>query len=163
MAEKLILKELCRYHVGTFADIVYRNALLHADREAFVYGAQRVTFAQYNARVNSVIHGLKAAKVKKGDVIGILAWNCLEFVDVYGAAMKGGYIASPFNPRLNKEELEYIVNYSKAHYALCRTRACRDGQRLTVAHTQGEKLFFLRGLCPEYGRTGKGAEVESIG
>ena len=115
MAEKLILKELCRYNVGTFADIVYRNALLHADREAFVYGSQRVTFDQYNARVNSVIHGLKAAKVKKGDVIGILAWNCLEFVDVYGAAMKGGYIASPFNPRLNKEELEYIINYSKAN------------------------------------------------
>jgi long-chain acyl-CoA synthetase len=115
MKDKLILKEMCRYNIGTFADIVYRNALLHADREAFVYGPQRITFAQFNSRVNSLIHGLRSLKVKKGDILGILSWNCLEFVDVYGAAMKGGFIASPFNPRLNKEELEYIVNYSKAN------------------------------------------------
>jgi len=52
--------------------------------------------------------------VKKGDVIGILSWNCLEYAYIYGAAMKGGFIASPFNPRLKSRELEYIINYSEA-------------------------------------------------
>ena len=28
--------------------------------------------------------------------------------------MKGGFIASPFNPRLHSEELEYLINYSEA-------------------------------------------------
>jgi len=115
MPDKLILKELCRYQLGTFADIVYRNALLHSDDEAFVCGPQRITFAQFNARVNSLIHALCASEVKKGDVIGILSWNCLEYMDVYGAAMKGGFIASPFNPRLHSEELEYLINYSEAN------------------------------------------------
>jgi len=115
MSDKLILKELCRYSRGTFADIVYRNALLHSDDEAFVCGPQRITFAQFNARVNSLIHALFSSEVKKGDVIGILSWNCLEYVDVYGAAMKGGFIASPFNPRLHREELEYLINYSEAN------------------------------------------------
>ena len=46
MPNKLILKELCRYDIGTFADIVYRNALLHSGAEAFVCGEQRITFAQ---------------------------------------------------------------------------------------------------------------------
>jgi len=114
MTDKLILKELCRYSGGTFADIVYRNALLHSDDEAFVSDTQRITFARFNARVNSLIHALYSSEVKKGDVIGILSWNCLEYVDVYGAAMKGGFIASPFNPRLQKEELEYLINYSEA-------------------------------------------------
>jgi long-chain acyl-CoA synthetase len=114
MTDKLILKELCRYNIGTFADIVYRNALLHADREAFVYGPQRITFSQFNARVNSLIHALQSLGVKKGDGIGILSWNCLEYADFYGAAMKGGFIASPFNPRLNTEELDYLINYSRA-------------------------------------------------
>jgi acyl-CoA synthetase (AMP-forming)/AMP-acid ligase II len=115
MTDKLILKELCRYDAGTFADIVYRNALLYSDKEAFVCSHQRVTFAQFNARVNSVIRALQSSKVKKGDVLGILSWNCLEYADVYGAAMKGGFIASPFNPRLNREELEYLINYSTAN------------------------------------------------
>jgi long-chain acyl-CoA synthetase len=115
MSDKLILKELCRYNRGTFAEIVYRNALLHSDDEAFICGPQRITFAQFDARVNSLIHALCSLEVKKGDVIGILSWNCLEYVDVYGAAMKGGFIASPFNPRLHGEELEYLINYSEAN------------------------------------------------
>jgi long-chain acyl-CoA synthetase len=115
MSDKLILKELCRYRRGTFADIIYRNALLHADDEAFVCGADRLTFGQFNARVNSLIHGLCSLNVKKGDVLGILSWNRLEYPDVYGAAMKGGLIASPFNPRLKTEELEHLINYSEAN------------------------------------------------
>ncbi len=114
MTDNFILKELCRYKIGTFADIVYRNALLYADAEAFIYGPHRITFSQFNARVNSLIHALQTLKVKKGDVIGIVSWNCLEYADFYGAAMKGGFIASPFNPRLNTEELDYLINYSRA-------------------------------------------------
>ena len=84
MTSKLVLKELSRYQIGTFADIIYRNALLNPDSEAFVCGSQRITFAQFNDRVNRLIHALRSSDVKKGDVIGILSWNCLEYADVYG-------------------------------------------------------------------------------
>jgi long-chain acyl-CoA synthetase len=115
MSGTLILKELCRYRIGTFADIIYRNALLHADEEAFVCGHLRITFSQFNARVNRLVRSLRQFGVGKGDVIGILSWNCLQYADFYGAAMKGGFIASPFNPRLHPEELEYLINYSEAN------------------------------------------------
>ena len=115
MGKKLILRALSRYKLNTYADIIYRNGLLYSDEEAFKYGSERVTFAEFNARVNSLIHALKSMGVKKGDVLGILSWNCLEYVDVYGAAMKGGFIASPFNPRLQENELDYIINYSEAN------------------------------------------------
>ena len=101
MSSKLILKELSRYKIGTYADIIYRNALLYPDKEAFVFGSERITFAQFNARVNSLIHALHSMGVKKGDVLGVLSLNCLEYYDVYGAAEKGGFIISPFNARLN--------------------------------------------------------------
>jgi acyl-CoA synthetase (AMP-forming)/AMP-acid ligase II len=115
MEDKLLLKELCRYNIGTYADILYRNAILYPNDEAFVYGLERITFSHYNARVNSLIHALNAMGVKKGDVIGILSWNCLDYVDFLGAAMKGGFIASPFNPRLQADELDYLINYSEAN------------------------------------------------
>ncbi len=113
-ADSSLMKELCRYDPGTYADVIYRNALLHPDREAFVYGRERVTFLEFNARVNALIHALHSLGLVKGDVIGILSWNCLDCCDVYGAAMKGGFIASPFNPRLQPAELEYLINYSEA-------------------------------------------------
>jgi hypothetical protein len=53
--KKLILKELSRYRIDTYADIIYRNALLHGDRETFIGGSERITFARYNERVNSLI------------------------------------------------------------------------------------------------------------
>jgi len=115
MPKRNILSELSRYNLGTFAHIIHRHALLQPDKEAFVYGSKRITFSQYNARVNSLIHALQAMGVKKGDPIGILSWNCLGYVEVYGAAMKGGFITSPFNTRLKERELEYIINYSEAN------------------------------------------------
>jgi acyl-CoA synthetase (AMP-forming)/AMP-acid ligase II len=115
MEERLILKELCRYAIGTWADIIYRNALLYPEYEVFIYGKERITFAQFNSRVNRLINGLHSMGVKKGDGIGILSWNCLEYADVYGAAMKGGFIISPFNPRLQASELEYLISYSEVN------------------------------------------------
>lgn len=113
-SKKLILKEISRYNLDTYADIIYRNALLYPDDWAFKYNARRVTFAAFNSRVNRLIHALNSIDLKKGDVLGILSWNCLEYVEIYGAAMKAGFIISPFNPRLKPDELEYIINYSEA-------------------------------------------------
>jgi long-chain acyl-CoA synthetase len=112
MEKKFVMKELSRYNTGIYADIIYRNALLYADELAIKCGDESVTFAQFNERVNALIHGLLSMGVKKSDVIGILSWNCLEYADVYGAAMKYGFISSPFNPRLQDEELKYLINYS---------------------------------------------------
>ena len=113
MGRELILKELSRYPIGTYADIIYRNALLNAERPAFVYGPERITFSEYNGRVNRLISFLRSMGLAKGDGIGILSWNCLECTDVTGAAMKGGFIVSPFNPRAQADELRYLINYSE--------------------------------------------------
>ena len=112
--DKLILKELSRYNIGTYADIIYRNAILRADKEAYVYGNIRVSWSQFNQKVNQLVHGLNRLDVKIGGVIGILAWNCLDYALFYGAAMKGGFIASPYNTRLKAQELEFLINYSEA-------------------------------------------------
>ena len=114
MNDKLTLKELSRYELGTFADIIYRNAILYPDNEAFVCGSKRISFKYFNERVNRLIHGLKKLKIQKGEVIGILSWNCLEYTEVFGAAMKGGYVLAHFNPRLKEQELIHVINDSRA-------------------------------------------------
>ena len=115
MPTKYILQELSRYKIGTYAHIIHRHALLRPDEEAFVYESERITYFEFNARVNSLVHALKAMGVNKGDSIGILSWNCLDYAIVYGAAMKGGYVLSRFNPRLGTDELNYLINYSETN------------------------------------------------
>jgi long-chain acyl-CoA synthetase len=110
---KFILKELSRYAIGTYGDIIYRNALLYPENTAFKCGEESVSFSQFNESVNRLIHALKSHGAQKGDVLGVLSWNCLEYTQIYGAAMKGGFIASPLNARLQTDELDYLINYSE--------------------------------------------------
>jgi acyl-CoA synthetase (AMP-forming)/AMP-acid ligase II len=63
--------------------------------------------------VNSLIASLKISGGQTGEILGIASWNCHEYLDVVGAAMKGGFIASPYNPKLNKNGYSNLINYSK--------------------------------------------------
>jgi acyl-CoA synthetase (AMP-forming)/AMP-acid ligase II len=108
------MRESCKYKVGLFGDIMLRNALFYPQNEAFVYGDQRMSFERYNKRVNSIIHALLHKGVRKGDVLGVLAWNCLEYMEVFGAAQKGGFIIAPLNARSSIDELKYLINDSQA-------------------------------------------------
>ncbi|MEJ2733605.1 MAG: long-chain-fatty-acid--CoA ligase [Anaerolineae bacterium] len=110
MSGKFTLRELSRYPLGTFADIIYRNAILYPENEAFVCGPVRRTFWAFNQRVNRLIHGLQALGIQKGEVIGILSWNQLEYPEVFGAAMKGGFVLAHLNPRLQAQELNHVLN-----------------------------------------------------
>ncbi len=109
-----ILKELSRYKEGLFGDIILRNAYLHGEREAFIYGNRRINFKQYNQRVNSLIAALTDMGIKRGDVIGVVSWNCLEYSDIFGVAGKGGYILTPLNARSSSKEMEYLIHDSGA-------------------------------------------------
>ncbi len=149
MAERLLMKELSRYNVGTWADIIYRNALLYPDQEAFVYGDTRITFSEFNARTNKLINALHKMGVKKGDVLGMLSWSCLGFVEVYGASMKGGFIASPFNPRLREDELEYIINYSEANTLFVGQELLEVANSLRQRLPKVKNYICLEGSAPD--------------
>ena len=93
----------------TLVDVIERNARLHPDRIAFVFDKERITHAQYAARVQRLALGLASAGVMPGDRIAILSQNNLEFVDLYGAVAQLGAILVPINWRLSADEITYIV------------------------------------------------------
>ncbi|MBG9443892.1 AMP-binding protein [Cytobacillus firmus] len=61
---------------------------------------------------NSYANKLKDLGVQKGDRIGILLYNCLEYFALYFAAAKIGAIAVRLNFRLTSSEFEYALNDS---------------------------------------------------
>jgi acyl-CoA synthetase (AMP-forming)/AMP-acid ligase II len=149
MTPRLLLKELSRYNIGTYADIIYRNALLYPDREALVAGAERVTFAEFNARVNSLICALRSMGVKKGDVVGVLSWNCLDYAYAFGAAMKGDLIISPFNCRLQADELDYLINYSEANTLFVGPEFVEMADRLRPRIPKIKNFISFEGSAPD--------------
>lgn len=71
------------------------------------------TYGELNAVSNSYANSLREMGIKKGDRIGILLYNSLEYVALYFAISKLGAIAVRINFRLTAQELAYILNDSE--------------------------------------------------
>jgi fatty-acyl-CoA synthase len=72
------------------------------------------TFAQWNERSCRLANALADAGLKKGDRFAALAYNCVEWMDIYAAAAKGGFICVPIMFRLSAPEMEYNINHCEA-------------------------------------------------
>jgi len=91
----------------TFFDLINRNAGCVGNRPAwFEADDQRsMTFSQVKTEVEKLAGGLQKLGLQKGDRIGILGKNSLEYFLVYGAAAALGAIVLPVNWRLSAEEV----------------------------------------------------------
>jgi O-succinylbenzoate-CoA ligase len=94
--------------------LLTKRALLNPDLEAIVDVAagRRFTYAEANARCNRTANALRALGVAKGDRVGLLLMNGMEFVESFLAIAKLGAICVPLNWRLTPEELAFILNDS---------------------------------------------------
>ncbi|HUU62808.1 MAG TPA: long-chain fatty acid--CoA ligase [Dehalococcoidia bacterium] len=95
-------------------EMIARDARKFPDKEALIYGKVRLTYRQFNARVNRLAHALLDLGINKGSKVAILAFNCNQFMEAYFALAKIGGVAVPLNFRLHGEELKYILNHSEA-------------------------------------------------
>lgn len=93
----------------TLYSVFERNAKVYGNRDAWVCGEQRLTHKQYLEEVNKLAKGLLEQGIKKGDRIGVLAQNSIEYALLYGACAQTGTILLPVNWRLQAEEIEYII------------------------------------------------------
>jgi long-chain acyl-CoA synthetase len=96
----------------TLYELIDRNARCFKDRRAWleVDDGRTLTFAQYKEKVDRLACGLLHSGVKKGDRIGVLGKNSLEYFLLYGAAAAVGAIMLPINWRLSADEVQFNLN-----------------------------------------------------
>ncbi|MFG1374966.1 AMP-binding protein [Xanthobacter oligotrophicus] len=73
-----------------------------------------MTFAVWNARACRLANALLGLGLAKGDRVAVLAYNCLEWVEIYAATAKAGLVAVPINFRLVGREVAFIVENCEA-------------------------------------------------
>lgn len=98
----------------TVAEWIRRCAQRRPDKLAYVDGARRFTFAEFNDRVNRQTHGLYAEGVQRGDRVAVLMNNHVEAVEAVAAAAKGGFVHVPVNFRSVPREIAYVINHCGA-------------------------------------------------
>ncbi|MEM8961548.1 MAG: long-chain-fatty-acid--CoA ligase [Acidobacteriota bacterium] len=93
------------------ADLLTERARLTPDKEALVEVASgsRWTYRQLNDRATRVAALWRRLGLEKGDRVGILAHNRVEFLDAFFAAPKGGVVLVTLGTRLTAHELAHVV------------------------------------------------------
>lgn len=95
-------------------ELVARNGRKFPNKEAVVFGDTRLTYSQFNARINRLAQALLDMGIGKADKVALLMFNCHQYLEAYLALCKIGALAVPLNFRLHPEEITYVTNNADA-------------------------------------------------
>jgi acyl-CoA synthetase (AMP-forming)/AMP-acid ligase II len=98
------------------------NAIKYPEKLAVKDENRSLTFKEYDIRTNKLANGLLKRGLRKGDKIAVLLNNCIEFMEIYGAAAKAGIIIVPLNFRLLPADLYWIVRNAEVKMVMVQHR-----------------------------------------
>ena len=76
--------------------------------------SRSLTYRQWNQRSRRLCNALLGLGLSKGDRVAVLAYNCLEWLEISAGCAKAGLVVVPINFRLLASEIRYIVEDSGA-------------------------------------------------
>ena len=69
-----------------------------------------MTWSEFDAKANRLANFLLTRRITKGQRVGILLMNCLEWLPIYFGILKSGAMAVPLNFRYTPEEIRYCLD-----------------------------------------------------
>ena len=102
-----------RFRSTTLADLLEEVAGAFPEHLAYVEGNERVTYAEWLARADSLAAGLADGGVVAGDVVALYVPSSIDFAVGYAAAARLGAVATGINTRLGPNEIAAILRTSE--------------------------------------------------
>ncbi len=102
----------------TWGNALIRSSRQYPDKIAVQDDRGKLTYSQFNERINRLANALFLKGIKKGERIVTLSANCLELMELYLASLKTGLIPCPLDPRGTlKDHLGQIALVKPALFA----------------------------------------------
>jgi fatty-acyl-CoA synthase len=95
-------------------EVLSVNARLVPEKPAARDSRRSLTYAAWEERANRLANAFAGLGLAPGDRVAILAYNCLEWMELYAACAKSGVVAVPVNFRLAAPEVKYVLEDSGA-------------------------------------------------
>jgi acyl-CoA synthetase (AMP-forming)/AMP-acid ligase II len=105
----------------TCGDLIKRGRALYGEQPALFFEGRRFTFAEQASRIFRLANALIAQGLRRQERVAILARNCSEYIEVFGACEVAGFVAINLNSRLAEAELAAI---------------CQDSQPAVLIHAK---------------------------
>ena len=123
-------------------ELIEPNPTTHYRRE--------ITWNVFEEKANRFANMLLSRGVKKGDKVGILLMNCLEWLPIYFGILKTGALAVPLNSRYASDEIEYCLNLAEVDVLVFGPEFIGRVEEIAEKISKNRLLFYVGENCPTF-------------
>ena len=114
------------------------------------YYRREITWNVFNEKANRFAKLLIERGIKKGEKVGILLMNCLEWLPIYFGILKTGALAVPLNFRYSADEIKYCVELAEIDILVFGPEFIGRVEEIADEISKGRLLYFVGDGCPGF-------------
>ena len=114
------------------------------------YYRREITWNVFNEKSNRFANLLLERGIKKGDKVGILLMNCLEWLPIYFGVLKTGALAVPLNFRYSADEIKYCVELAEVDILIFGPEFIGRVEEIADDISRGRLLYYVGEGCPGF-------------
>ena len=114
------------------------------------YYRREITWNVFNEKANRFANLLVERGIKKGEKVGILLMNCLEWLPIYFGILKTGALAVPLNFRYSADEIKYCVELAEIDILVFGPEFIGRVEEIADEISKGRLLYFVGYGCPGF-------------
>lgn len=111
---------------------------------------REITWKVFNEKANRFANMLLERGVKKGDKVGILLMNCLEWLPIYFGILKTGALAVPLNFRYTADEIKYCLELAEVDVLMFGPEFIGRVEEIAEEISRNRLLFYVGEGCPSF-------------
>ncbi len=111
---------------------------------------REITWSVFNEKANRCANLLLAHGIKKGEKVGILLMNCLDWLPIYFGILKTGALAVPLNFRYAADEIRYCVGLADIDMLFFGPEFVTRIEEIKEDIARVRELFFVGETCPDF-------------
>lgn len=111
---------------------------------------REITWQIFDEKANRFANLLLERGIQKGDKVGILLMNCLEWLPIYFGILKTGALAVPLNFRYAPDEIEYCVNLAEVDILVFGPEFIGRVEEIADSISEHRLLFYVGENCPTF-------------
>ena len=111
---------------------------------------REITWKVFDEKANRFANMLLKRGVKKGDKVGILLMNCLEWLPIYFGILKTGALAVPLNFRYTADEIKYCLDLADVDVLMFGPEFIGRIEEIAEDISKNRLLFYVGEGCPSF-------------
>ena len=111
---------------------------------------REITWSVFNEKANRCANLLISRGIKKGDKVGILLMNGLEWLPVYFGILKTGALAVPLNYRYTSDEIKYCLELADTNAIIFGPEFIGRMEEICDIIPKVKLVFYVGDNCPTF-------------